>query len=101
MKKLIFSLAISAFALASVQAADIPTPKAAADKDGACCDSAKSCCASKSACAKGMPSKAALMSPKAAAAGRTDLGSTQVDLIFMTAGQKSGRLLFAPCHTGK
>lgn len=74
MKKSILSLAVSAFAVVSLHAAD--AAKAAADKDGACCEGKACSNGAKSACAKGMPSKIALMSPKAAAAAGVDnLGS--------------------------
>jgi hypothetical protein len=70
MKKLILSLAISAFALTlSVQADSnsTTTTKAPAAKKATCTDSSKDCCSGgKSAC-KSMPSKTVLMSPKAAA----------------------------------
>lgn len=68
MKKIILSLAVTAFALASAMADN--TTKATADSKASCCEG-KACCSAgangKSACTKGMPSKTALMSPKAAA----------------------------------
>jgi hypothetical protein len=66
MKKLILSLAVSAFALAAVQADN--NAKAPSEKNATCCEANKTSCCSKSACTKGMPTKTVLMSPKAAAA---------------------------------
>ena len=66
MKKLILSLTVTAFALASALADG--NTKASADSTACCSDAKASCSAGgKSACKKGMPSKTVLMSPKAAA----------------------------------
>lgn len=70
MKKLILSLAVTAFALASAMADN--NTKATADSKASCSSDGKACCSvdgkGKSACTKGMPTKTVLMSPKAAAA---------------------------------
>ena len=92
MKKIILSLAVTAFALASAMADN--TTKATADSKASCCEG-KACCSAgangKSACTKGMPSKTALMSPKAAtAAGVNILGGHTVANGTVAAGIEKG-----------